>query len=109
MLLSEPPTKRTPRGMKEIMTALRVGLPVIVWHRTRGMDAAFWEEICDMIANGGVVGLPVHARKSRLAALQLEPPHCDEHTGRHLAILWDDPERTPELRGSGGLADKDLG
>ncbi|SCG40312.1 effector-associated domain 2-containing protein [Micromonospora humi] len=96
LLLSAPPTPANPLGFKEVMTALRAGLPVIVWHRTRPSDTEFWEEIRDMTADGRIARLPVHARRARLDALALEP-HADRHNGRHLVVLWDDPERTPEL------------
>ncbi|MFI5833684.1 hypothetical protein ACIA5A_08395 [Micromonospora sp. NPDC051300] len=96
LLLSAAPTPANPLGFKEVMTALRAGLPVIVWHRTRPSDTEFWEEIRDMTADGRIARLPVHARRARLDALALEP-HADRHSGRHLVVLWDDPERTPEL------------
>ncbi|MFG1716039.1 hypothetical protein [Micromonospora sp. NPDC049203] len=97
LLSSAPATPPENRfGFKEVMTALRAGLPVIVWHRTRPSDTEFWEEIRDMTADGRIARLPVHARRARLDALALEP-HTDRHNGRHLVVLWDDPDRTPEL------------
>ncbi|MET7968486.1 hypothetical protein [Micromonospora sp. NPDC005305] len=104
LLLSQAPTAANPLGFKEVMTALRAGLPVIVWHRTRPSDTEFWEEIRDMTSDGRIARLPVQARHSRLAALALEPPHADRHTGRNLVVLWDDPDRTPELDRPGGAA-----
>lgn len=98
LLLSEPPTAVNDWGLSEMMTALRAGLPAIVWHRERPSDDRFWEEIQGMTADGKVARLPVHARQSRLDALRLAPPHLDDHAGRHLVVLWDDPDRTPELR-----------
>lgn len=101
LLLSAAPTPGNPLGFKEVMTALRAGLPVIVWHRARPSDTEFWEEIRDMTADGRIARLPVHARQARLDALALEP-HADRHSGRHLVVLWDDPDRTPELHPPGG-------
>ncbi|TWJ21942.1 hypothetical protein JD76_02056 [Micromonospora endolithica] len=98
LLLSEPPTPVNDWGLSEMMTALRAGLPAVVWHRERPSDDRFWEEIQGMTADGKVARLPVHARHSRLDALRLAPPHLDDHAGRHLVVLWDDPDRTPELR-----------
>ncbi|MBQ0901294.1 hypothetical protein [Micromonospora sp. U21] len=102
VLLSEAPSEAHPLRFKEVMTALRAGLPVIVWHRTRTSDTELWEEIRDMTADGRIAHLPVHVRQSRLDALRLEPLHADRHTGRHLVVLWDDPDRTPELHQSTG-------
>ncbi|MEU4527207.1 hypothetical protein AB0F49_03170 [Micromonospora ureilytica] len=98
LLLSEPPTVTNASGMKEVMTGLRAGLPVIVWHRTKPANAQLWQEIRDLTAAGGITDLPARLRRSRLAALKLEPGQRDLHHGRHLVVLWDDPTRTPEPR-----------
>lgn len=97
LVLSEPPTDMNPNGVREIMTALRAGLPIVVWHRTGQSDATFSTRIREMTMGGRIANLPVHIRRSRLEALGSVPEVRDEHIGRHLAILWDDPERTPEL------------
>lgn len=97
LVLSEPPTSDTVTGRREVMTGLRAGLPVIIWHRTERTSDAFWEEIREMVASGGIARLPVHVRNSRLAALRTRPDHRASHVGRHLMVLWDDPERKPEL------------
>jgi hypothetical protein len=100
LLLSEPPVvaaSASRTGVREVMTALRAGLPVIIWHRRQPTSDALWEEIREMTADGQTFRLPVHVRRSRLAALQLPPEHRSSHSGRHLAVLWDDPERMPEL------------
>ncbi|MGI5152021.1 effector-associated domain 2-containing protein [Plantactinospora sp. CA-294935] len=101
MLLSAPATDTNAK--EEIMTALRAGLPAIVWHRTEPPDDTFLEEVRTMTGEGRVVELPTHVRKSRLTALRLEPPESDQHVGRHLMVLWDDPDRTPELDETTGV------
>ncbi|MEU5553897.1 MULTISPECIES: hypothetical protein [unclassified Micromonospora] len=97
VVLSAPPTTDAEATVKEIMTALRAGLPVVVWHRTAPTDTDFWDEIRSMTARAGVVRLPELAKRSRLSALQAPPPEQERHHGRHLVVLWDDPYRTPEL------------
>jgi NTP-dependent ternary conflict system VMAP-like protein/effector-associated domain 2 (EAD2)-containing protein len=99
LLLSEPPTMdasgdRT--GLREVMTALRAGVPVIFWHRTEPTSDALWEDVHDMTADGQISRLPRHVRAARLAALRVDPDRRSGHRGRHLAVLWDDPDRMPE-------------
>lgn len=109
MVLSEPPTACTPgtalgsdTGIKEVMTALRAGLPVIMWHRTRPTNADAWQSIQEMVADGRITSLPTSVQRLRLECLQLPAPDRSEHLGRQVALLWDDPERTPELTPLGG-------
>jgi hypothetical protein len=105
LLLSEPPTMDTSDvGVREVMTALRAGLPVIMWHRTQPTSDSFSEEVYDMTDDGQISRLPIHVRKARLAALRVDPDRRSDHLGRHLAVLWDDPDRMPEL-GPGSTRD----
>jgi hypothetical protein len=100
MLLSEPPRvdgSGRGNGVLEVVTALRAGLPVIIWHRTEPATDALWQEVYDMTADGQIAHLPVRIQLARLAALRLPPKRRPKHPGWQLAVLWDDPDRMPEL------------
>jgi hypothetical protein len=94
MVLSEPPHGDT--GRDEMKAALSFGLPVVVWHRTDCSTAAFRQTVADLLADGGLAHLPTRARDLRLEALRLDQESQDQHVGRHLAVLWDDPRRQPK-------------
>lgn len=94
LVLSAPP-ESTSIGRQEVETALRAGLPVIVWHRLDCSSAEFRETVIKLVADRGWQDLPARVRKLRLDALRLEPNLRENHVGRHLTIMWDDPERKP--------------
>lgn len=101
LVLSEPPDGDN-AGRKEIEAALRSGLPVIVWQRSGRHDSHFREALSLLVAAEGLADLPVRARELRRQALRLDPDARDNHIGRHLTVLWDDPERQPEVSRSSG-------
>jgi hypothetical protein len=105
LVLSEPPAAEG-SGRKEVETALRSGLPVIVWHRSDCTGVAFREAVETLMANGGLAQLPLRAREFRRQALRLDPGARCRHVGRHLTVLWDDPERQPEVSRSAGLLEE---
>lgn len=82
--LSSPPS---PEAADELAVGLRAGVPVIVWHREGGgLDADFISEL--------LRGNDPAAMLQRLRALRREAQHGgSDHLGRHLAVLWDDPDR----------------
>lgn len=100
LVLSEPPSRLGQTGQLEVEAALRAGLPVIIWHRSDCTSAAFKEAVTRLISDGGLAQLPLRAKELRLEALRLEPELREDHIGRHLAVLWDDPERRPDSLGS---------
>lgn len=91
-VLSEPPELDRPRGCLEIRTALRTGYPVVVWHRTSESTAEFRQALAELFA-GGFADLLSRITRFRQEAAALGSEH--DHIGRHLAVLWDDPDRKP--------------
>lgn len=100
LVLSEPPTRPGRAGQQEVEAALRSGLPVVIWHRADCTTAEFREAVTRLISDGGLAQLPMRAKELRLEALRLEPELRDNHIGRYLTVLWDDPERRPDPPGS---------
>lgn len=99
LILSEPPTETSRVSRQEVEAALRAGLPVIIWHRLDCSGAAFRDAVTRLVSDGGLAQLPVRAKELRSEALRLEPKLREDHIGRHLAVLWDDPERMPDPPG----------
>lgn len=96
LVLSEPPIHPGSPGQQEVEAAMRAGLPVVIWHRSDCTSSAFREAVDRLTADGGLADLPQRTKQLRLDALRQEPELRDEHIGRHVTILWDDPERKPE-------------
>ncbi|QSB15794.1 hypothetical protein JQS43_05505 [Natronosporangium hydrolyticum] len=99
LVLSEPPAPGAATGIQEVLTGLRAGLPAIIWHRSEPTTDRLWDELRELVGDGGTLRLPIHVRQLRLDALRAEPDQRDQHIGRHVVLLWDDPERRPELDG----------
>jgi hypothetical protein len=95
LVLSEPPHIGG-AGQGEAEAALRAGLPVIIWHRLDCTERDFIDGVSELIG-AGLAQLPERARELRRQALRVDPRMRDQHIGRHLTVLWDDPERQPEV------------
>ncbi|MCL7427653.1 hypothetical protein [Streptomyces sp. YS415] len=93
-VLSEPPEEGRPHGCLEFRTALRTGYPVVVWHRTSESTTEFRQVLSELFAGGFADLLPRITRFRRQAAA-LGSGAPEHHIGRHLAVLWDDPDRKP--------------
>ncbi|WAZ25867.1 hypothetical protein STRCI_007393 [Streptomyces cinnabarinus] len=93
-VLSEPPEEGRTHGCLEFRTALRTGYPVVVWHRTSESTTEFRQVLSDLFAGGFTELLPRITRFRRQAAA-LGSGAPEHHIGRHLAVLWDDPDRKP--------------
>ncbi|WP_239313410.1 hypothetical protein [Frankia sp. Cj3] len=102
LVLSEPPEATGGTGMGEALMALRAGLPVVLWHRSRRLGSEHEDTLRLLVDDGDMSDLPGRVRRLRIDAL-LEPAGEAgvRHVGRNLAFLWDDPGRQPE-RGSPG-------
>lgn len=95
LVLSRPPGSNSPEGQREFMAGLRAGVPAMIWHRGDCGDPAFKEAVAEMVQDRGLSSLVARAGNWRKEALALGPEGWDNHVGRHLAILLDDPERRP--------------
>jgi hypothetical protein len=102
LILSEPPSPRSRTWRHELEAGLRAGLPVVIWHRGGPPGGEFRDALSGLISDGGVAQLPLRAKQLRQEALRLEPESRKDHIGRHLTVLWDDPERKPGPLGSAG-------
>ncbi|MFJ6929656.1 hypothetical protein ACIQUP_20415 [Streptomyces nigra] len=94
-VLSEPPLPGQNHGRRELEAALRSGLPVVIWHRTDRSTQEFLDVVRTLLAEGWQ-RLPAKvAAYRRQAAIHDGDDRDGHHPGRHLTLLWDDPDRKP--------------
>jgi hypothetical protein len=67
------------------------GTPVMLWPRSRHDEGVVEAQFAQLLATGSLSRLPEMTWKLRAGAAG-----SDDHFGRHLTLLWDDPERLPE-------------
>ncbi|MFD7405192.1 hypothetical protein ACFV7R_21480 [Streptomyces sp. NPDC059866] len=101
LVLSEPPGDDSGTGRREVLAGLRAGVPAMVWHRSDCSDPSFQDAIGEILQDRGLGSLAERIGKWRKEALALGPDGWDQHVGRHLAILLDDPDRKPGPPGPG--------
>jgi len=102
LVLSGPPVAGS-RGFIELLAGLRTGVAGIVWNRSNGdQRAAVEESLRAYVAAGTAADLPAGARRLRLAAQTATAAEQSRHLGRHLALMWDDPERFTDVPGGDG-------
>ncbi|WP_250002954.1 hypothetical protein [Actinoplanes sp. M2I2] len=91
VVLGSSPDDRA--GGQELQSALLAGIPVILWdHRPGTLGAEPAGHLDEITAEPpGELTDRVHAL--RHDAGLLAPDARDRHPGRHLAVLWDDPDR----------------
>ncbi|OIK25046.1 hypothetical protein VT52_024140 [Streptomyces malaysiense] len=99
LVLSEPPGTDSAISRQEYLAGLRAGVPAMIWHRGDCSDPAFKEAVAEIVQDRGLAGLLERTGRWRKEALAMGPEGWDNHVGRHLAILLDDPERKPEPPG----------
>ncbi|MFF0017188.1 hypothetical protein [Streptomyces sp. NPDC005374] len=90
VVLSGPPEHERSRGRREAEAALLTGTPVLVWHRTKETNEEFRNYVLRLLRPRltELPGKVTDARRHDLAEAQDSP-------SRHLAVLWDDPDRNP--------------
>ena len=81
-------------GHDELRSALNAGVPVILWDRRTplGPEAA---SLLAGTVQGSPTELPHRIRALRAEVARLPAAERHRHHGRHLALLWDDPDRNP--------------
>ncbi|MFI8088766.1 hypothetical protein ACIF9R_10670 [Streptomyces sp. NPDC086080] len=80
--------------LDELSEALRVGVPVILWDRREGRDPQFRSVLRALMDRHDVRDLPIVVRALRTASGTRDAEgRCV--VGRHVALLWDDPDRMP--------------
>jgi vWA-MoxR associated protein C-terminal domain len=102
VVLSAPPSPRAVRrargSVDELAEALRVGVPVVLWDRRGEDDQAFREALRSLLNRHDPRELPSVVRALRIASGDRDPEGKTEEdfiVGRHVALLWDDPNRMP--------------
>jgi len=88
VVLSTSPDREP--GRLELDVALRAGVPVILWDRRGPADDAAATAV-GTLAQAAPAYLLGRLRQLRVHAAQSRP--ADTHPGRHVAVLWDDPNR----------------
>lgn len=86
----------------QLNAALNAGIPVMLWPRTRRAGhtndgcggCRRLRELISAIADVPPDGLPTVVMKLR--KLAWKPPAAEDHVGRELALVWDDPARMPD-------------
>ncbi|WP_371670799.1 hypothetical protein OG985_26195 [Streptomyces sp. NBC_00289] len=96
LVLSEPPLADREDGRRELQAALRSGLPVVIWHRASRSTQEF-RDVLRSLLDEGLQRFPAKvAAYRRQAAIDADGQDA-AHMGRHLTVLWDDPDRKPVL------------
>jgi nucleoside phosphorylase len=80
-------------GGHELESALNAGIPVIVWDRRAEPLTPAMVGMLSELTRGEPTELVDRVRKLRVAAAQLPESDKRLHPGRHVALLWDDPDR----------------
>ncbi|MEW2031011.1 hypothetical protein AB0901_10925 [Streptomyces roseifaciens] len=103
-VLSAPPDgARSEEGVHgqhdELAAALRAGVPVVLWDRRNGADPAFRTALRSLLDSRDLRGLPSLVKSLRISSSDRDP---EEYfvVGRHVALLWDDPNRMPVAPGT---------
>ncbi len=97
VVLGRSPEQRP--GGEELRSALNAGIPVILWDRRPALEPEI-VRLMQSLVDGDPAELPHRVSALRSAAAVLPPAEQHRHPGRHLALLWDDPDRTVEAQGT---------
>jgi hypothetical protein len=95
MVLGSAPARLPRAGTDELTSALRAGLPALVWHPEAPTDAL--REAVSRLVDDGIDDLPGRAHASRLATFRSSTVPSDVSIVRNLVVLWDDPSRIAVL------------
>ncbi|MQY38648.1 hypothetical protein SRB17_66610 [Streptomyces sp. RB17] len=91
MVLSEPPTAGRAVGLGEVRVAIDLGIPVFIHHR-EATSEQFHGMVRDGLAEGGLAGLPFHARQWKSDSATRTDGRT-QASAQHLCVVWDDPEQ----------------
>ncbi|MFE5911528.1 hypothetical protein ACFQ6B_20940 [Streptomyces wedmorensis] len=99
--LNAPPLPGPDGSLASLETALRAGVPVAVWDRRPGASGDFRRRARKLM-KGKATELPQRIQRLRNEAATAAAAQRDHHVGRHLAVLFDDPNRIVDWSGSPG-------
>ncbi|MEU1517113.1 hypothetical protein ABZ490_34030 [Streptomyces sp. NPDC005811] len=99
VVLSGPPDGArsgtgAPGSPDELVEALRAGAPVVIWDKWGDGGATFHTALRSLLGRKDPRRLPEVVRALRIASIDGDP-EGDVMVGRHVALLWDDPNRMP--------------
>ncbi|MEV5013247.1 hypothetical protein ACIGW1_03735 [Streptomyces sp. NPDC053780] len=90
MVLSEPPAAGNEAGLGEVRVGIDLGIPVFIHHRDT-VSEQFRSMLRDGLAEGGLAGLPSHARQWKSDSATRENGSAQD-PAQQLCVVWDDPE-----------------
>jgi len=96
VVLNEPPASAPGTKATQLWMALLAGIPVVLWDR-RERRADNFEGVVDELVDGAPSGLIDRIQKLRKEAAVSVDADNTKHLGRHLAVLWDDPDRLVDV------------
>jgi nucleoside phosphorylase len=80
-------------GSHELRSALDAGIPVILWDHRRGTAGPEMEAMLRRLTGEPPETLVHRVHQERRRVCLLAPEEQADDPGRHLAVLWDDPDR----------------
>jgi hypothetical protein len=92
VVLSEPPQSSPAERGNHLWMALTAGVPVILWDRRSEPPNEFTDAANDLIGDLPM-SLASRVQMLRQSAADNDDAAADEHPGKHIALLWDDPTR----------------
>ncbi|MFG2632817.1 hypothetical protein ACGFX8_02285 [Streptomyces sp. NPDC048362] len=90
--LNAPPLPGPGGSQASLEAALRAGVPLAVWDRRPEPPGEFRRRVKKLI-KGKAIELPQRLQQLRNEAATAAASQRDAHAGRHLAVLFDDPNR----------------
>ncbi|MDR3083250.1 MAG: hypothetical protein LBV60_20435 [Streptomyces sp.] len=90
--LNAPPLPGPGGSQASLEAALRAGVPLAVWDRRSAVPGESRRRIRKLM-KGTAVELPTRVQALRNEAATAAASQRDSHTGRHVAVLFDDPNR----------------
>jgi hypothetical protein len=94
--LDVAPTASSPEGRLQFKMALRAGVPIVVWDRRGRRDENFRASVDPLLA-GAPMTLAERVQEFRSQAATSDAALQGAHLGKHLAVLWDDPDRLVDI------------
>ncbi|KIH98247.1 hypothetical protein LP52_13745 [Streptomonospora alba] len=90
LVVGHDPVEHTDPNQDIVRIAWESGVPIMLWCRDERDPEEFRRAVDGLLDTGGVLGLRKHVKDLRSEAMATGDP---AHLGRHLTLLWDDPER----------------
>ncbi|GHJ37781.1 hypothetical protein Sm713_33900 [Streptomyces sp. TS71-3] len=101
VVLNAPPLPGTGGSQASLEAALRAGVPLAVWDRRPAAPGEFHRRVKKLM-KGKAIELPQRVQQLRNEAATAAATQRDSHAGRHLAVLFDDPNRIVDWSGFPG-------